>query len=432
MRATITADAFYLADHTLIFQAIEAVAERCGTIDAVLVKDELRKRGTLDDVGGVEYLCDVLRAVPSAANGPHYAQVVAEKHRHRRNITIANELIAQSYAASNDPAANAAKALNELLAVSADGVADRVITIGDAAKIVRENLTRQQPRRIATGITRVDDELSGLPIGKFIVVGGRPGMGKSLFAKQIAHNVSARGTIVGIVSIEEDRVKIAENAAAMVSGIDNRKINAGHLTEDERDRVLDALDEVANRPFEIIDDVYLLRDVESAVTTLAVKHQTPLVIVDHIHLIDVDEGGRDDNETRKVTKISRRLKALGKRLGIALVVLAQLNRGNEHRAERPQLKDIRESGSIEQDGDLIILLHREDYYHRDEAGYTPTDELELLVRKNKDGRCSTLTVTVDLKTQSIINETSGRQSQIFQPEDDDAEAQRRRVEEIFG
>lgn len=430
--ANLTAASFFYPEHGVVFDALVAVRETRGVVDFVLLRDELRRRGQWDEVGGKKIIEAMASAVPAAAHGPSYAATVAAMHGQRELISIANELLKAGYAAGVDSANVANNALNRLLTASAGRVADRVVSMADAADAVRANLTNEAVRRVPTGIDALDEEIGGLPIGKMTIIGGRPGMGKSLVSKAIVHNVAERDEMVGIVSIEEDRVKIAENAAAMLSGIDNRKINANRLTVIERDSVLEALDRVSKRPVKIIDDVYLLRDVEAAITTLAVRFKAKLVIVDHIHLIDLDEGPREENETRKVTKISRRLKALGKRLGIALVCCAQLNRGNEARAERPQTRDLRESGSLEQDGDLIILLHREDYYHKDEKGYPFDDVLELLIRKNKDGRCGTIPVTVNLKTQSIVESTSGKQGTLIQPDDaDDAARVAERVREIF-
>lgn len=413
-------DAFYITDHRILFETIRQLHADDKPVDAVIVRDELRRLSKLDDIGGTEYLGEILGKIPSAAHGEQYAVMVMAKYALRRIIGSASQAIQRAYTGEQAHGI-ASDLLASMLGVTARGVADRIVSMRDAVDEFRAGLlSPTRVRRIATGVTDFDEEIGGIPVGEFTILGGRPGMGKSMVAKQFARNIARADGRVGIISIEESRDKITENNAAAISGVPNRKISRNQLSPDERIRVLDALDTIAGLPIFIIDDVCRLSEVEAAITSLRVKHECSVVIVDHMHLID-GEVGRNENSTQEVTKISKRLKAVAKRLKVALVCCVQLNRGNEHRAERPQLKDIRESGSVEQDGDLIILLHREDYYHRDEPDYAFDDTLELLVRKNKHGPAATIGIKVDLETQRILDAHGGDQ--------DDAAA---RVAEFFG
>lgn len=433
MSVVLKTESFFLADHRAIFDAIIAQQIDAGKVDAVLVKARLRTTGHLDEIGGPGYIAELLDSVPSYTHGVEYAKCVAKTAAWRSIITSASAAIDAAYAQSDDPASIAGNTIDRLLSVSAEGVADRVITMQQAIESLRESLASNKPRRIPTGIKIFDvgegeaHGVGGLPIGKLTVIAGRPAMGKSLLAKQIARNFASTGSQVGIVSIEEDRLKIAENAVAGESGVDNRKINQVRLTNEERQRVYDASERVQSLQIFIVDSVTTLSDVEAAITTVAMRHRCKLVVVDHLHLIDA-ETPKGSDRNRDVTKITGRLKAIAKRLGIALVVCAQLNRGSEHAEERPDLKELRDSGSIEQDADLVLMLYRADYYaSKRDKDHVPDNVLEILIRKNKDGCVGTIPVAVNLRMQWVYDPDDCTPTTFVSEEED-----RSRVNAIFG
>lgn len=428
--ALLKPDSFYLTDHSAIYAAIVAQREASGQVDAILVRERLRSSGHLEEVGGVGYFGELLGKVPSYHHAAEYARAVAREHALRQIITAASQALADAYGQATDPTEIAGNLGDVMLGVSSAGVSDRVITMADAVATLRDSLARGQPRRIPTGIKSVDTELGGIPIGKFSIIAGRPSMGKSLLAKQIARNVARTGMEVGIVSIEEDRLKIAENAVASESLIDNRKINQAKLTPDELEQVNAASDRVEPLPIFIVDTVTTISDVEAAITTLTLRHHCKLVIVDHIHLIDGEMPRGSNDRTREVTKISGRLKACAKRLGIAFIACAQLSRGSEQGEEKPKLSDLRDSGALEQDADLVMILYRADYYNqrRDPANFHPDHKLEIGVRKNRDGRCCDIVVECCLKTQWVFDPDERQQPAAFVSQDDE----RARVAELFG
>jgi replicative DNA helicase len=341
----------------------------------------------LEDVGGSAYLGRILNTVPTAAHGEQYAGVVRDLAVRRRLITVGTEAVraAQTPRAGITGAEQARKYADAFALIAATGTTDQFRRVGEVADDVLEAKLSGTNPRIQTGLTYLDGAMGGLPIGGFTLVGGRPGSGKSLLCKQFLLNAGQRGEPVGLVTVEESAEKVAENAISNLASVENNHITYNRLNRGEWDDILRITPDLAKIDLWINDTPVLLGDVESAITCAAVKHKCKLVVVDYLQLIDPGDGR--ENENSEITKISRTLKAAAKRLDIALVAACQLNRGNEtgHNVRKPTLRDLRGSGSLEQDGDTILLLHREDYYHYQDPNYQPTHQLEVIVAKNKAG-----------------------------------------------
>jgi replicative DNA helicase len=404
IRAQLRTESFYQADHGIIFDVVCEMADRGKAIDAVLVSQELKRRQLLEDIGGVEYLAHLLRAIPSAAHGPHYAGVVREMAILRGIITASNDALRRCYAPMHgDSAAGIAAAFaDELVSLARTGAAAKFCTLGEALMEVLDAKTSHKSDRIRTGLADVDDMIGGIPLGEFTLIGGRPSMGKSQIAKQVVLNAAAKGDgPCAVVTIEETRHKVAENALSNLSGVENNRIAYGTLGPQDWHEISQAEPKLRKLPV-FIDDVPLrLDEVTEAVTVAVLKHKCRLVVVDYLQLID---PGSEETENREITKISRALKGLAKRLNVALIAVCQLNRGNESSGvRRPTLRDLRGSGSLEQDGDLIILLHREDYYRYTEPGYLPNHRLEAIVAKNKKGCVGTVPLHFSGKTQRVTD-----------------------------
>lgn len=417
-RTLVCPNDFYISDHRIIFESIDSLIKNDRQVDAIILRDELLKAKVLEDIGGTAYLGQVLGCVPSAAHGPEYARIVREKSKLRSAITTANGLIRKAYDSQEASDLILSNALNELVNLSARG-ADKIVTMTQATNEAWTALQPGTSRYIPTFCKSIDEELGGLVVGGFIVIGARPAIGKSLVAKDWALRQAAKGVPVGIISVEETRIKIVENMAASLTGIDNRDINRQRLSAFQRQQIRDAYDYLCDLPIFIADEPTKISDIESAMTAMKIRHEVSAIYIDHLHLVDGELQG-STNRNVELTKISRAIKTTGKRLGTATVALCQLNRGTESRdVKKPVLSDLRECGALEQDGDVVILLHREDYYHRDESDYYPTNAMEFIIAKQKNGRVGSLFEPVDLKTQRIGSDQpfTGKQNALpYHPE----------------
>jgi replicative DNA helicase len=292
------------------------------------------------------------------------------------------------------------------LQAAAAGRCDRVYKLGD---VVSEVLSRrhddQRCDRIATGLWELDQLTGGLRVGGTTIVAGKPGMGKSMLLKQLARNIAGAGIPVGIISIEETRHKIAENLLSLESRVCNNRIAFSTATPQEWDEIENAGKKLATLPIFTVDSAATISAVTAMAHLLAAEHGCRVIMVDHVHIIDA-EPEKNATREREVSKISGALKVAWKTLGVAGVEAAQLNRSSGR--ERPTKDHLRDSGSLAQDGDTIILLHREDYYRRQD--WRPGDPmpeldgvLELIVDKNKDGSPGLVSVRIDEATQRIFD-----------------------------
>jgi len=251
-------------------------------------------------------------------------------------------------------------------------------------------------RRIPTGIRDLDKLIGGLRVGGKTIIGAKPGMGKSLLLKQIGLNLTRRGVRFGVISVEESKFKIAENTLSNQSGVINNRIAFGKLDDSEWRRLAAALPELAQLPFFICDTVRKLSAIIAAIHVMKYEHGCEVIAVDHLHIID---GESDDNREREISKISAELKWVWKDLGVAGIEAAQLNRASGK--DRPSLASLRDSGSLEQDADVVLLLHREDYYRDAKSKVPPTNVLECLIPKNKDGAPGNVRVNYDGARQQV-------------------------------
>lgn len=403
-RSLVRRSDFYQTDHQLYFDAILAIADSGRPIDAVIVRDELQKRQLWQQVGADDYLAALLNAVPSAAHGPHYAKIVREKAVGRALIAMVNQVLRDVYTPYQDDDffIDVAKRLERQAAqLIVSGATDEIVSIGEAAAQLLEAKQSGKVTRLATGFADVDELTGGIPIARFTIIGGKAGMAKSLFARQVSQNNADAGIPVGIVTLEEDAAKIAQNLIANTTGMINNHIAFGRWTSADWRTFIDGVAKLQDLPLYVVDSVERISDIENEITKLAVNRKCRMVIVDHIHLADAESNERREQQ---VALISKRLKRLAKRLNIAIVGLCQLNRGGDSdHSRKPVLKDLRDSGSLEQDGDLIILLHREDYY-RAMRGDTDFDyQLQALVRKNKDGNTAEIPLRFDGDHQRITD-----------------------------
>jgi replicative DNA helicase len=251
---------------------------------------------------------------------------------------------------------------------------------------------------IPTGIESLDAQIGGWLRGGKHLIGGKAGMGKSALMKQAALNCAAAGRTVGFISVEESRRKVIRNMLANLADVPNNRLAFRTLYPTDHAKVEAASERLSGMPLHVVDAARKLTEISAAVHRLAVEKGAEVIFVDHLHLID---GETDDNREREISKISAELKVLWRRLNVAGVEAAQLNRKGGR--DRPGMENLRDSGSLEFDSDVILLLHREDYYNRTEPSYTPDKILECNIAKNKDGATAILPLGFDESRLMILN-----------------------------
>lgn len=384
----VTAEAFFRAAHQAIWRALLELDRRGDPLDFLLLVEELRRRGELDDVGGPAYVASLIDGVPRGTNTAHYAAIVRDLWTCRDVIFVANKLLSSGYEADQSASDLIAEAESALLSLSHRHVggqgyvhADQLVT-ETFQTIQRLAEDRQLVTGVSTGFERLDYLTRGFQAGDLIILAARPSMGKTSFALQLALEASARGT-VGFVSIEMSRQQIGLRAVSLQARINGYRLLTGRLSADEFARLNPALEELARGGFAIDDSAIMSPEqLRSRARRLATTHPLSLLLVDYLQLLEM-KGLKADNREQAVAQTSRLLKQVAKELAVPIIALAQLSRANEHRTDkRPQLSDLRESGALEQDADVVLLLHRPDYYDPKtaEPGLT-----ELIVAKQRNG-----------------------------------------------
>ena len=381
---------FYRLRHRYIYDALIALYERNKGegLDGVLLRDELEKRKQLEEVGGVEYIAKILDSVPSSANVMYYAVIVKDKQLLREIITAASEILDDVYDGDGEPSEKLDEAEKKIFAVTEKKISGSASGLRDLVARSFELIEKREGRIVTglpTGYYELDDRTCGLQDGEMIVIAGRPSMGKTSLALNIAEHIGfVEKFPVAIFSLETSRQQLAERFLCSISEIDSQKVRKGMLSTEDYEKIKTACGELYEVPI-YIDDTSSLTPLELRAKSRRLKSRYNIrgIIVDYLQLMHL--GGRVESRQQEITTISRYIKALARELNIPVVVLSQLNRSPEGReGHRPRMSDLRESGSIEQDADVVMLLHREDYYHR-EPDYVPNNKAELIIAKQRNG-----------------------------------------------
>jgi replicative DNA helicase len=403
-------DAFYRIEHRHIFEALISLYEKNKGIgiDAVLLRDELVKRNCLEEAGGIEYIAKILDSVPSAANVTYYTGVVKDKMLLRELISAAGEILDDAYDQTGETRQALDEAERRIFAVTDKNISGNAVALKDL--VVRsfeliENRQGSHVTGLATGYYELDDLTCGLQDGEMIIVAGRPSMGKTSLALNIAEHVGLVDAIpIAVFSLEMGRQQLAERFLCSISEIDSQKVRRGLLSDEDYKKLADACAELSEAPI-YIDDTSTLTPLElrAKARRLKSRHDIQCIVVDYLQLMHLGSG-RAESRQQEITTISRYIKALARELSVPVVVLSQLNRSPEGReGHRPRMSDLRESGSIEQDADVVMLLHREDYYHRGELDYQQDNTAELIIAKQRNGPTGTVRLTFREKITRFEN-----------------------------
>ena len=394
-------EAFYRIENQMIFDAIIALFEKNPlqlaeptdsghALDAVLLRDELEKRKQLEAVGGVEYLARVMESVPSSASVMYYVDIVKNKQLLREMIVAATEILDDAYNELGEPDQKLDEAERKIFAVTDKKITGAAGALKDLVSQVYAHIEKRKGSLVtglATGYFKLDELTCGLQNGEMIIVAGRPSMGKTSLALNIAEHIGVLEKVpVAIFSLETGRQQLAERFLCSISGIDAQIVRKGLLDTDHHQRLIDACGQLSEASI-FIDDTSTLTPLalRAKARRLRSQHNIGCIMVDYMQLMHIGTG-RVESRQQEITMISRYLKALARELNIPVVVLSQLNRSPEGReSHRPRMSDLRESGSIEQDADVVILLHREDYYHRGENDYDKNNTADLIIAKQRNG-----------------------------------------------
>ncbi len=399
------ADNFYFDAHQKIFQVIGDLSTENQPIDLVMVYDRLKKSKQAEDVGGHAFLVDLWESVPTGANVEYHAKIVRDTAMVRSLIHAGNEILRDSYDRTQSADELVSQAERKIMEIAKAGMVGETKTLTDAlhealgrldSRIGKDNLTISG---MPTGYVDLDNLLAGLQNSELVIIAARPSVGKTAFALNVVRNIITGAgpgdlpPVVAFFSLEMARVELAERLLCCQSRVDSHKVRKGHVNSDDIQKLMDAGD-VLRKAKLYIDDTPSRSMIQIAATCrrLDKKHEKEgglrLIVIDYLQLIEPEN--RRDPRQEQVAQISRRLKFLARELKIPVIALAQVNRASEDRQDhKPRLSDLRESGSIEQDADTCVMLHRPGKFD----GTTDDNILEIIIAKQRNGPTGEVTLT---------------------------------------
>jgi replicative DNA helicase len=396
---------FYDQRHQRIYEAITQLYERRSPIDVLTLADQLKTNGVLDLVGGASYLTELTNFVPTAAHVEQYAEIVAQKSLRRRLIKASSDIVELGYDESKALRELVEAAETSLFQVSQQHVKQSIVSIETilAASFDRlDDLHRDKNkiRGVQTGFKDMDDVLAGLQRSDLFILAARPSMGKTAFALNLAHNVATMAKEpVLLFSLEMSKEQLVDRLLSMESGVDAWALRTGNLTDTDFEKIGNAMGTLSEAPIYIDDTPGItVSDLRTKARREAHQHKLGLIIVDYLQLMSGgSKFGGGENRTQEISEISRGLKGIARELDVPLIALSQLSRSVENRNPQiPQLADLRESGSIEQDADVVAFIYREEYYNPESSKKGIT---EILIKKHRNGPTGDISLFFDKERQ---------------------------------
>jgi len=393
---------FYRPDHRLIFNAIGALSSRDRPRDAITVSEFLESCGQLAEAGGLGYLSTLVKDTPSAANITTYADIVRERSLLRELIAVGNDIAASAFHTEGRAAAELVdEAEQRVFKIAGKGISGKKKDIRQLHEICGDLIIRLDELHqagaeitgLSTGYKKFDAMTQGLQKGDLIIVAGRPSMGKTTLALNIAENAAfnlTKPTPIAIFSMEMSTEQLALRFVSSLGQVSQGKLRNGQFSEDDWPRITSAIQQMAQAPV-FIDDTPALSpaQVRARARRLKRQHGIGLIVIDYLQLMSV--GGSTENRATEISEISRSLKALARELDVPVIVLSQLNRSVEQRPDkRPQMSDLRESGAIEQDADLIAFIYRDEVYN-DES--PRKGQADIIIAKHRNGEIGDFSLT---------------------------------------
>jgi replicative DNA helicase len=381
---------FYRDAHRRIFDRMIALNERHDAIDFVTLKEELARNSELDEVGGPAYVASLADGVPRATNVEYYARIVKEKSTLRNLIYAATKIVTNAYEADQESDVILDEAESAIFAVADDRLKAGFVSMRDLVKdsFPKIELLFEQKRLITgvpTGFVDIDEMTRGLQAGDLVIVAARPSMGKTSLVLNIAQYVASLGDqVVGFFSLEMSKESLFLRLLTSEAQIDGHRLMSGAIGGNDYHRISHALEKLNSMKLFIDDTANIgVLEMRAKSRRLQAEHGLSLLVVDYIQLMS--GRGRFENRTLELASISRSLKGLAKELNVPIIVLSQLSRAPESRSDhRPQLSDLRESGALEQDADVVVLIYRDDVYNRD-PNSPDAGTAELILAKQRNG-----------------------------------------------
>ena len=396
----VTPRSFYRRSHQIIFQSMIQLSNRGEAIDLVTLKAEIEKSNALEDIGGISYLSELSQSTPSSASVSYYAKIVDDKSLLRQLIQTANQIVVKSFEQGEEVQAIVDEAERSILEVSEKRNSTGFQSIADVLNQSIETIDRlaqnnEEITGLPTGYQALDKMTAGLQKEELIILAARPAVGKTAFALNIAQNVGTKtDKTVAIFSLEMGAESLVNRMLCAEGSIEASHLRTGQLNEEEWRNLIVAMGSLSRASI-YIDDTPGIKISEIRARCRKLAQETGnlgLILIDYLQLI---EGTGRENRQQEVSEISRQLKTLAKELKVPVIALSQLSRGVEQRQDkRPVLSDIRESGSIEQDADIVAFLYRDDYYQREgdeeEEEQSNNNVIEVIIEKNRSGARGTV------------------------------------------
>ncbi|HCU2820516.1 TPA: replicative DNA helicase [Clostridioides difficile] len=385
---TIKPDDFYKEAHKIIYECMITLSNKGEPIDLITLTEELRKQGHLNDIGGISYITSLSTIVPTTSNVKYYADIVKEKSVLRKLIKASNEIINLGYSGATKIEDVLEQAEKSIFDISQEKTSDDFKSINlvlmDAYDMIEKLYTNKSDvTGITTGFKDLNKKINGLQRTDLILIAARPAMGKTAFSLNLVQNAALKGDAsVAVFSLEMSKEQLVQRMLSSQSSVELKKIKTGTLNDNDWPRIIDAMAVLSGAKIHIDDTPGIkISELRSKCRKLKIEKGLDLVLIDYLQLMEGE--GNNESRQQEISKISRSLKILAKELNCPVVALSQLSRAPEQRADhRPMLSDLRESGAIEQDADIVMFLYRDEYYHADSESKNIG---EVIIAKNRHG-----------------------------------------------
>ncbi len=397
---------FFSTRHQKIFEIVQALYDRISSVDTILVHEELTKLGLADELGGMDYLDELVRNVPTLANTEYYARIVREKAILRGLISACTEVVHTAYESDEDAQAQLDRAEQKVFEIRDKGASRDFVEIHEVLDAHFARIDHGGAAGIETGFTDLDNYTTGLHPSEYVIVAGRPSMGKTSFVMNVVTAVAEQGKAVAIFSLEVSREQLGQNLLCSFSRVDAQRLRKKQLSHNEWQDLTDGANRLGQLKI-FIDDTPGLSPLalKAKARRLHRSQKLDLIVIDYLQLMETPGS---ENRQQEVSVISRSLKALARELEAPVIAISQLSRGVESREQhRPRLSDLRESGAIEQDADLVLLLYREEYYYPDKEEVK--GKAEAIIAKQRNGPTGTVELTFISHFMRFENLTTRRE-----------------------
>jgi replicative DNA helicase len=402
----LSSDDFYRPTHQRIFEMMIELAEEDEPVDLITLTAKLQDKQQLDDIGGVLYLSELANAVPTAANVDYYAAIVEEKSMLRRLIRAATQIVSNGYASSDDVGDLLSEAEQRIFEISQRRSSSGFISIRDVLMDVFERVEFLYSHKggatgIPSGFVDLDKMTSGFQRSDLIIVAARPSVGKTAFALNIAQNVGVRAKeTVAIFSLEMGASQLVQRMICAEANVDATRMRTGYLEGDDWEKLTMAIGALSEASIFIDDSPSItVADIRAKCRRLKQEKGLGMILIDYLQLIH--GRGKGDNRQQEVSEISRTLKQIARELNVPVIALSQLSRGVEQRQDkRPMMSDLRESGSIEQDADIVAFLYRDDYYDKESE---KKNIIEIILAKQRNGPVGTVELAFLKNYNKFVN-----------------------------